>query len=371
MKGMKVGSWDIKYCDLDGDGKQKEIGSGTYDQNGIKIGKWIELDEGFKKDKQVTLSGEYNMKGQKIGRWNILTLNYSNQLCGCINFDENGNKIYKTENKSIIFVGQFRNNAKIDRWDTLYKYNEKEYIKIGGGIYNQVEIKVGKWIEMDVGFKKVKQVTYKGEYNINGMKVGRWNINFAYLEKDEYKEIGGGSYDQEENKIGKWIELDEEFDQQKQITYNGEYFMKGIKIGRWDINYCDLNGDGTYKLIGGGQYDQKGIKIGKWAELDKEFNQSKNITYNGEYSSKGIKIGLWDINYCDRDGDGKYKLIGGGSFNQEGTKIGRWTELNGIFSKYYQFTQSGEYNKKGKKIGVWIEMDIKNNKKHGKKKYDY
>ncbi|CAD8130341.1 unnamed protein product [Paramecium sonneborni] len=51
-----------------------------------------------------------------------------------------------------------------------------------------------------------------------------------------YINSGGGSYDQEGNqkKIGKWVELDEGFDSNKQTTYNREYNIYGYKIGRWD-----------------------------------------------------------------------------------------------------------------------------------------
>ncbi|CAD8129942.1 unnamed protein product [Paramecium sonneborni] len=39
-------------------------------------------------------------------------------------------------------------------------------------------------------------------------------------------------------KIGKWIELDEEFYFDKQDTHDGQYNKNGKKVGRWDIMYC-------------------------------------------------------------------------------------------------------------------------------------
>ncbi|CAD8129434.1 unnamed protein product [Paramecium sonneborni] len=44
---------------------------------------------------------------------------------------------------------------------------------------------------------------------------------------------GGGVYDEEggERKFGKWIELDDKFKFDKQITYNVEYNTNGMNIG--------------------------------------------------------------------------------------------------------------------------------------------
>ncbi|CAD8129435.1 unnamed protein product [Paramecium sonneborni] len=57
---------------------------------------------------------------------------------------------------------------------------------------------------------------------------------FEYKEYNIYVNSGGGSYDQEisQRKIGVWVELFEGFQYYAQITYNWEYNMKGMKIGR-------------------------------------------------------------------------------------------------------------------------------------------
>lgn len=48
-------------------------GGGSYDKEGnvIKIGKWIEISDGYSMNSTVTYDGEYR-DGQKIGRWNTL-----------------------------------------------------------------------------------------------------------------------------------------------------------------------------------------------------------------------------------------------------------------------------------------------------------
>ncbi|CAD8128968.1 unnamed protein product [Paramecium sonneborni] len=124
------------------------------------------------------------------------------------------------------------------------KYNEKELKQIGGGFYDEEgnEKKIGKWVELDDKNYDQKQFTYNGEYNVNGRKVGRWDTMYCKYNEKELKQIGGGFYDEEgnEKKIGKWVELDKNYDQ-KQFTYNGEYNVNGRKVGRWDTMYCKYN----------------------------------------------------------------------------------------------------------------------------------
>ncbi|CAK67651.1 unnamed protein product (macronuclear) [Paramecium tetraurelia] len=47
---------------------------------------------------------------------------------------------------------------------------------------------------------------------------------------------GGGSYDEEGNKLGNWVEVSEDFSEESQVTYVGVY-NNGKKVGRWDIWY--------------------------------------------------------------------------------------------------------------------------------------
>ncbi|CAD8131266.1 unnamed protein product [Paramecium sonneborni] len=291
-------------------------------------------------------------------------------------------KIYQSFSNSILQIGSFSKGIKVGRWQIIYQANgKKDYKQIGGGSYNLEGNlkKIGKWEELDEGFNNQKQVIYKGEYNQNGIKQGRWDIMFDSQGKSEYKlmEIisGGGSYDLEGNlkKIGIWIELDEGFNNQKQIIYTGEYNINVIKQGRWDILFDNL-GKSDYKLIGGGSYDLEGNqkKIGKWEDLDEGFNKQKLVIYKGEYNLKGIKIGKWDIMF-DRWGTGDYNQIGGGSYDLEGNqqKLGYWVDLDDEFSICKQVTNQGDYNVLGKKTGIWMKKDLVHNFYYDKINYDY
>ncbi|CAD8087580.1 unnamed protein product [Paramecium primaurelia] len=287
--GKKVSIWETKY-------EHKQIGGGSYDygDEGIKVGRWIELSDGFYKYSQVTYNGEYK-SGKKVGRWDI-----------------------KCEGKLM------------QPYDML-KFS-------GGGSYNNGgdEFKIGRWIELSDGFRWNSQISFEGEY-INNTKIGRWNI------------FGGGFYDEDGNgfKIGRWIELSDEFWSGSQVTYNGEY-KNGKKVGRWEIQH-------ESKKIGGGFYDEEGygIKIGRWIELNDEFWSSSQVTYNGEYKN-GRKVGRWEIYQKKGNRDQKKEYIGGGQYDERanGIKIGRWIELNDGFYDYSQVIHYGEYQN-GTKIGRW------------------
>ncbi|CAD8101956.1 unnamed protein product [Paramecium sonneborni] len=379
MKGMKVGRWDIMYCQREKEG-YKQIGGGSYEQEEgeKKIGRWVELWEGFYEKAQITYNGEYNMKGVKVGRWDIMYCQREKEGFkqiggGSYGLEEGEKKIGRWvelwegfyENAQVTYNGEYNmKGVKVGRWDILFEGQQ-----IGGGLYDQEESqnKIGKWVELDEGFHhnpygSSKQVTYNGEYNIKGIKIGRWNSVFMG------EQIGGGSYDQDggQKKIGRWVELWENFYWNAQATNKGEYSMNGRKVGRWDIYYCEY-GKHEHKQIGGGSYDQDESqkKIGKWVELDEGFWYQKQVTHIGEYN-KGMKVGRWDILF-------EGKKIGGGTYDQEESqkKIGKWVELDEKFEwKYKELTYNGEYNMKGMKIGIWVEMDIRKNEKRGEKKYD-
>ncbi|CAD8129413.1 unnamed protein product [Paramecium sonneborni] len=260
---------------------------GQYSLNKKKDGKWI-----VTLDKNILQNvGGYYKDGDKKGVWKDLFLNYYKQA-----------KVFET--------GKYCNNLRIGQWYYIF-----QDAKIGGGFYNQDSLKQGLWDEIDEGFYSGKIVAYNGEYQSNGMKVGRWNTMYGNRFENIYKQMqkllnGGGSYDQEGNqkKIGKWIELDEGFYCNKKIIYIGEYNMNGKKIGIWEIMYNKW-GNREFQVMqqllkhkdqsGGGSYDQEGNqkKIGNWIELDEGFYGNKKVTSNGVYNMNGIKIGRWDTMY--------------------------------------------------------------------------
>ncbi|CAD8213277.1 unnamed protein product [Paramecium pentaurelia] len=145
QNGKKVGKWNIGYRvnsrNISFIQMQKNnikgvintvhfSGGGSYDERGdIKIGKWIEIFEGFEHSYQVTYRGQYK-NGKKVGIWDILFVSID---CGGGSYDERG------------------------------------------------DIKIGKWIDIFERFSFSSQVTYDGLYK-NGKKVGRWDIWFTRID---------------------------------------------------------------------------------------------------------------------------------------------------------------------------------------------
>ncbi|CAD8129068.1 unnamed protein product [Paramecium sonneborni] len=247
---QRKGIWKQIYMD-------KELGSGEYNNQGEKYGKWIELSEGFNQHSQVLYNGEYK-NGKKVGRWEIFYKGkYEKKFTkiGGGSYDEGGSN-------------------KIGFW--------MKKLFIGGGSQDEGSIKIGRWVELSEEFYDDSQVTNNGEYK-NGKKVGMWDI-VAWGRK-----IGGGSYTEgDSTKIGSWIELSEGFKYNSQVTYKGEYKC-GRKTGRWDLIF---NG----KLIGGGLYKEvegDSIKVGNWIEMNDQFWENFQVIYTGEYNKIGQKVGKW------------------------------------------------------------------------------
>ncbi|CAD8129516.1 unnamed protein product [Paramecium sonneborni] len=208
---FRIGKWNIIFQNV-------KIGGG------IKQGKWVELDEGFYLCNRLLL---------KIGLWDIM-------------YDGDGKRSKQLQ--------------KI--------YKNKKNVFSGGGSYDQEgnQQKIGKWVEIDDGYYKENLVIYNGLYNIKGKKIGLWCTMQCFNGEKEYKQIGGGQYDQEGNqkKIGRWVKLDEGFSFSKYVIHNGEYNINGMKVGKWDILHCN-DGEEEYKQIisiksGGGLYDYEGTQ---------------------------------------------------------------------------------------------------------------
>lgn len=59
-------------------------------------------------------------------------------------------------------------------------------------------------------------------------------------------------------------------------------------------NKNNCNNFNKFKLSGGGLYDENGVKLGKWIELSDGFSINSKIISNGEYKNDK-KVGRWDI----------------------------------------------------------------------------
>ncbi|CAD8195692.1 unnamed protein product [Paramecium octaurelia] len=381
--GKKVGRWDIMFRD-DSNYPFQLVGGGSYYLicEGFKLGKWIELSEGFDNHSQVIYIGEYK-NGKKVGRWDVMFREHSNhqfEMIGGGSFDDKCNQIKQgrwielsddfQKDSSVIYDGQYQNGKKVGRWDILLlDFRGKKNLSIGGGLFNKQDfpLKQGKWIELSNGFQHDFQLTFIGDYQ-NGKKVGRWDIMFREDSSYQFKLIGGGSYGDKCNQIkqGQWVELQSQLQFFFNIIYYGE-FNNGIKVGRWNIYYknCFKNSVNFMQInlyldmhSGGGSYDKggKGKKLGKWTLPSHTFCYGQEITWKGKYRN-GKKVGQWDIFFRDVDVSGgvvSNQYIGGGIYEKKGeeVKVGYWIELWEGFDYSHNVIFKGEY-KNGKKVGRW------------------
>ncbi|CAK80492.1 unnamed protein product (macronuclear) [Paramecium tetraurelia] len=251
--GKKVGRWDMwknYFNDSQPNLKIGDIcfsGGGEYDEEGLgmKIGKWTLQEMKWRHDIR-TYIGEYK-NGNKVGVWRIYS--EGNRLMFCVLYDLDGIEIDVSQQKDRVFErGQVQKGKKVGKWEIF----GENWEQIGGGSYHEEGdgTKTGKWIEVNQTIivskkqnifgeqKERNYLIYVGVYK-NGRKVDRWE---SWLKEDEDILIGGGNYDEEGNgnKIGKWIDLDDQFLEGKYITQRGLY-KSGIKVGRWDILFSDIH----------------------------------------------------------------------------------------------------------------------------------
>ncbi|CAD8156343.1 unnamed protein product [Paramecium pentaurelia] len=369
--GKKIGQWNSIYL-------EKIIGGGYFNDDGLKTGKWIELHPNFYELSEMFYVGEYQL-GKRIGFWNLI--NKKKQIGGGV-YNENGLKDGKWIEPhehyfnfcQVIFVGSYQNGRKCGKWETLHQQlGNINYIVIGGGVYDDFDVKNGMWKELHANFQDFSVVINEGLYQ-DGQKIGNWNTLYRKYGDEEFQTIGSGFYDEDGYKNGIWKEVDVNFWDECIVFHTGQYH-KGKKLYKWDT----FNQN---QLIGGGQYNIEGKKQGKWIDIDENYSTSRSILYEGEYKN-GRKVGTWSIlKYICKE---ITLIIGGGTYDDGEMKNGKWHELfdnyrencqaiqigsymngkiygnwNYIYKHYnslnFHKIGGGQYDNNGKRDGVWLEL---------------
>ncbi|CAD8148195.1 unnamed protein product [Paramecium octaurelia] len=213
-------------------GKQLDVG-GYYDENGSKIGKWIELFENYWDFSPVTYVGEYQV-GNKQGRWDTFydkqkigggSYQNGNKVGLWTDLYEN---YYCYSYRRVL--GQLQNwqmGYNVLNQNHVQNIIQK-FIKYSGSTdYDQNGLKNGIGIELNEDFYYCCQVIYRGEYK-NNIKVGRWDTIF--LENNTI--IGGGNYDINGLKEGLWVDLHDGFNIYYKHIQTGTY-QNGIRQGQF------------------------------------------------------------------------------------------------------------------------------------------
>ncbi|CAD8207994.1 unnamed protein product [Paramecium octaurelia] len=360
-QGKKIGKWNTLL-------EEKVLCSGVYDDQGIKRGQWEELHNNFFESNYLIESGLYlgSQFGQlpiswKSGQWNI---KFEGNVIGGGQY-ENGFKNgqwtevhdqFSKENQ-VFYQGVYKNGKKVEDWKILFKSEEVSKLElIGGGKYDENELKTGIWRELHENFYTYGQIIYQGVYS-KGKKQQKWVIQYRPQKESNFIEIGGGFYDSEGRKDNLWVELHANFSQQREVLYKGIY-KNGIKYDQWETLQMMDNRE-EIRNIGGGCYDENQLKNGKWTDLYENFNNDAQVRYKGEYKN-GKKQGSWKIDFRESKVIKIEMTIGNGDYDENGRKSGEWVELVDDFDKWKQIIYKGKYVE-GVKVGDWNQWIRKSN----------
>ncbi|CAD8117895.1 unnamed protein product [Paramecium primaurelia] len=314
------------------------INGGQFDKNGLKDGWWIELNDSITKVKfLITLENISQEKKLVDGKLKLMVKEYmirmkSKLVNGWNQLIIIPSIVILNSKNQVKYSGVYKKGYKSGQWYTLQK-QDNDFEIVGGGFYEE-GLKIGKWMELSSN--NDYHFTHIGEYN-QGLRINRWNILFLNPDTDDYKIIGGGSYNLNGMKHGKWVEVQNKKGEFDIFAYSGEY-KNGKKYGKWEI----LQGSTTkqeYFIIGGGSFDENGFQQGLWMDIEQCSFQFDQFNYNGLFVlsigkyQKGKKIEKWDtIFHIDRVKEAKN--LGGGQFDENGIKQGQWTEIHDKFHRF-------------------------------------
>ncbi|CAD8110381.1 unnamed protein product [Paramecium primaurelia] len=179
------------------------------------------------------------------------------------------------------------------------------------------------------------------DYSYNQPLQLKLNLQITFTQNKEIQYIKDG-YKIRIDKIKETTRKPEILTNLEQIQHfywSGNYGQKNQKIGNWLATWKGETIQGV-----GGKYSDDGQKQGKWREIVKNYWSLGKVFEEGEYV-KDQRIAVWKYIYENNE-------IGGGGYNTEGLKIGKWIDLSEGFWQYSQLTQNGQY-RNGKKVGRW------------------
>ncbi|CAD8114409.1 unnamed protein product [Paramecium sonneborni] len=114
---------------------------------------------------------------------------------------------------------------------------------------------------------------------------------------------------------GNWIDLDDMYLGFLSLQFVGQY-KNGKKVGKWDIKFQTEKDLYHYQLIGGGEYDNNEIRIGKWTDLVEIFKNVKETIIQVGFYKNDEKEGFWDIMKRVNDNQ-KFQLMGQENLNKK------------------------------------------------------
>ncbi|CAD8118618.1 unnamed protein product [Paramecium primaurelia] len=351
QNGKKVSKWIIRE---EGDYFCGE----TYNQVGlIKVGKWIELKDGFDRWFQAIYYGEYK---DVVADHMIKSVQL--KLEGGKSQVKDSRIILKSRIMVIITVVKNLEDGTSCMRKPIYKQLEyrQAFQIIHKSLIMVSTTNIGMWIEECDSFNEYTQVTYNGEYK-NCRKVGRWDILYRKQYCQKKNTSGGGLYNQEDSlKTSLWIKLSNYFSKEQQFINHDELKKRKQKSQQAEMDQL------SNKIRDQIQQDNRTIHHynNNYLSYKIILNEMKLIILificffkiNPKFTFLIIsymQVAKWDILYR-KDEQIAYKQLRGGLYDEEGSnKIGYQTELSDEFIYESQIVFYDEYQK-GKKVSKWI-----------------
>ncbi|CAD8169677.1 unnamed protein product [Paramecium pentaurelia] len=306
-----------KKIEYEKDKQNNKIGGGSYDEegNGRKVGNWIVLNEAFDKRHQITYKDEQKMdKRQASGKHVKEKITYQNYQ-GVSILISMAKRFLEVESISCSFISQifeFYSYGQIQQWQEgwhlkdLVQENET-YKQIGGGSYDQEgqEIKIGDGLY----WEKILRNRNK-QPSLENMKIGKKLVNgiFGLNDMDKIHKIIKCNINNEQIIIVVGVHLITEVMKLKSV--DGRYQMKSLVLSKKQPILVNIklgkkwvNGIATFLMNGGGSYDENGNNNKIGQWIEQDFAfNNHNLILFKGEFQNGEKVGIWKVFLRDLNG---------------------------------------------------------------------
>ncbi len=342
----------------------KTINGYEYDENGVRLGKWIDTNRQAYKgtgnskisETQIKLLEEIGMRFENIDRnevwmdkYNLaktyfehygnLEIPQSFKTMNGYEYDENGvalgkwintqrsaykgtgnSKISETQIKLLQEIGmRFENIDRNEVW--MDKYNlAKAYFKYYGNL------------EIPQSFKTINGY----EYEENGVAIGEWVKN----QRNACKGTGNSKITEEQ------IKLLEEIGMRFETVDRNEIWMNKYNLAKiYYEHYGNLEITTSFKTINGYEYEENGVALGMWInnqrsaykgtgnskiteeqiKLLKEIGMRfKTVDRNEVWMNKYNLAKIYYEHYGNLEIPQSFKTINGYEYDENGVALGKW-----------------------------------------------
>ena len=319
----------------------------TYDENGYKLGIWINNQ---KQNKNLT--GEKRKKLESIGmrfetKDNDLQWEFNYNLVS-IYYKTHKNLEIPVRFKTFDGINYDENGYKLGLWISNQRYNKN------------LSVERRKRLE-NIGMRfEINKLDLKWEFNYNLARI--YYETHGDLEiTSRFKTIDGINYDENGYALGAWINRQR---QNKNLTIERRKLLESIGMRfesnkldlQWEFNYNlakvyfetygKLEIPGRFKTFDGINYDENGYALGAW------INTQRN-TYNLRKDRRKLLESI-GMRFETKDNDLQWES----NYNLAKT----YYETHGTLEIPYKFkTFDGiNYDENGYKLGLWISNQRKN-----------